>query len=646
MRRTPTGWRSSARRSATPPTASIGCSGQKDIRNWWANPHVSRPGGVELAAATAYAAQAKPVWFTEFGCPAVDKGPNQPNVFYDPKSSESFLPYFSLGSKDDPVQRAYLEAMVTYWRDNAPVSAVYGGPMLRPANMFAWAWDARPYPNFPGLTAVWHDTPNYELGHWLTGRIEEVPLKWIIAELCRAVGVTRYDTSALQSASTLVLGYATSALASPRDILSGLMDAFQFDACESGGQLRFFAKGNVRIAPVTADQLVIEGSDDPGYRLARSADVDLPGALRLTYADPYRAYASAGTEARKAIGNSQNVARMATAATLDPTYASDVASSLLQQVWAGRDTGSIKLPPSRLALDVGDAISLAVGGATLAFRIRAAETSTYRALTLVGFDPSLLKVGSPPGPQTTSPRPTALGPPVIEFMDLPPVTGAEAEVWAPRVVAYASPWAGVDIYRGNGGGGFDLAARIDSPSALGELTSPLYAGPVGRWDRGNVVWLKLYGSATLLSLTEAQVLAGAGAVAIKTAASSQWEVLQYQSATLVGPGTYKLSTLLRGQLGSEGAMQNPAPAGCRVVALDGSLLQPLDMALNQRGLTQLLRYGPSPYPVSDFRYTTTSLAFGSVGLRTVLGVPDRRPAQRTVRRRPVHLDPPHPLRRR
>ena len=31
--------------------------------------------------------------------------PNQPNVFYDPKSSESFLPYFSRGWRDDAIQR-------------------------------------------------------------------------------------------------------------------------------------------------------------------------------------------------------------------------------------------------------------------------------------------------------------------------------------------------------------------------------------------------------------------------------------------------------------------------------------------------------------------------------------------------------------
>lgn len=57
----------------------------KDIRSWWSNAHYNRPGGVESATATAWVPQSKPFWFMEVGCPAVDKGANQPNVFVDPK---------------------------------------------------------------------------------------------------------------------------------------------------------------------------------------------------------------------------------------------------------------------------------------------------------------------------------------------------------------------------------------------------------------------------------------------------------------------------------------------------------------------------------------------------------------------------------
>jgi hypothetical protein len=46
----------------------------EDLRAWWENQHFNRPGGVESATPTACVPQSKPIWFTELGCPAVDRG--------------------------------------------------------------------------------------------------------------------------------------------------------------------------------------------------------------------------------------------------------------------------------------------------------------------------------------------------------------------------------------------------------------------------------------------------------------------------------------------------------------------------------------------------------------------------------------------
>lgn len=150
----------------------------KDIKSWWSSAHYERVGGVELPSPTAWAPQSKPVWLTEVGCPAVDKGANQPNVFPDPKSSENHLPYFSSGSRDDLVQRRYLQAFLGKLdpslgaadADN-PVSPIYGSRMIEPSAIHLWTWDARPYPAFPAATEVWSDGPNWQTGHWLTGRL-------------------------------------------------------------------------------------------------------------------------------------------------------------------------------------------------------------------------------------------------------------------------------------------------------------------------------------------------------------------------------------------------------------------------------------------------------------------------------------------
>ncbi|MFO1144391.1 MAG: hypothetical protein U1E59_18845 [Amaricoccus sp.] len=49
-------------------------------------------------------------------------------------------------------------------------------------------------------------------------------------------------------------------------------------------------------------------------------------------------------------------------------------------------------------------------------------------------------------------------------------------------------------------------------------------------------------------------------------------MLQAGVAELIAPSRYRLSRLLRGQRGTDGAIGNPAPAGARVVALDDALV--------------------------------------------------------------------------
>ena len=72
----------------------------KDIANWWSQPHFDRPNGAEAASATAWVPQSKPFWLMEVGCPAIDKGANEPNLFFDEqKFREPLSPLFQRQSR-------------------------------------------------------------------------------------------------------------------------------------------------------------------------------------------------------------------------------------------------------------------------------------------------------------------------------------------------------------------------------------------------------------------------------------------------------------------------------------------------------------------------------------------------------------------
>ena len=85
-------------------------------------------------------------------------------------------------------------------------------------------------------------------------------------------------------------------------------------------------------------------------------------------------------------------------------------------------------------------------------------------------------------------------------------------------------------------------------------------------------------------------------------------------AELIAPGRYRLTRLLRGQRGTEGAMGNPVPAGARAVVLD-AVLASLPIAEADLGLPWNWRIGPASRPASDETYMATSFTPEGVGLR-------------------------------
>jgi hypothetical protein len=97
-------------------------------------------------------------------------------------------------------------------------------------------------------------------------------------------------------------------------------------------------------------------------------------------------------------------------------------------------------------------------------------------------------------------------------------------------------------------------------------------------------------------------------------------VIQFAEASLVAPGVYDLSTLLRGQAGTEGAMRDPVPAGARFVMLDASLRQ-VDMNSGDIGLPFNWRFGPAPYDIGNSSYSSRlAFAFTGLGLRPLAPV--------------------------
>lgn len=601
----------------------------KDFRTWWSQPHYDRPGGVEAANPTEWVPQSKPIRFTELGCAAIDRGSNQPNVFYDPKSSESALPHDSRGWRDDVIQRRYLEVMLAYWSDaaNNPPSTQYAGQMVDMSRAALWAWDARPFPDFPARDDIWGDSANWQVGHWLSGRVGAAPLAALVRDLCVRGGMSadQLDTTALWQ---VVSGDAITAIESPRTSLTALMKFFSIDAVEAGGRIVFRPRDRLSVATLAPDDMVVTSDGAEPFELKRAQSTELPQSLDWNVVRPDDgSYDPASVEARRPTSTGQGVVSETFAFAVTLEEADRRCRTGLMEAWVGIDTLNCALPPSRLGLIASDIIKLNYDGRDVSFRLGEVSDGEYRAISAVRHDETIYDL--PPG----APRAAKLqgvatfGAPLVAFADIPKISEGDTD-YRPYAAAYARPWPGqLAIWRSASSDNFEVLDTISAPASFGVLVDDLAPGPVWRFDNGNALLIDL-SSGTPNSVPDTDLFNGANYAAVESA-TGIWEVLQYGTAELVSTGRYRLSHLLRGQRGTEAAIG--AAVGARVLLLDDTVRQ-LPIAQGDVGREWQWRIGPATGAASDV--INTALTYTPAGR----GLEPFSPAQMRMRRDSATLD--------
>jgi hypothetical protein len=578
----------------------------KDIVGWWSNAHFNRISGVESSEPTAWAPSGKPVWFTEVGAPAVDKGPNQPNVFPDPKSSESAAPYFSSGGRSDLAQQRFLEAHGRWWDPDGagfedaanPVSSVYGGRMVDLSRLYVWAWDARPYPAFPLLEGVWSDGGNWSLGHWLNGRLSGISLAGLVGAILADQGLRAVDAADVNGFLT---GYVIADPSSARSALRPLVDLFGLAVHEDDGEVVFRSPDALAVAPVEISDIALDGNG-AAVEKTRAADGDLPVSVSLSFQDGLREYQSAAARALRESAAYDREQALALPAIMDTSEAEALAADRLGRAWRGREEVRLAVPAAAPGPQTGSVIR--VSGSEAEFLVTEIDEGVLRRLSAR----RILRVAPAPWrprlPFDTASTAAVTGEPLALFMDLPMVSNGAPEDRF-RVAAWAKPWKTETLYVSPEATGFDLRASIGLPAVVGELLEPLGPGSAGRVDRSGTIGVVL-SDGELQSVSKLQLLNGANAAAIRSA-SGQWELVQFETAEETAPSVWRLGGLLRGQLGTEDAMAAGAAAGAPFALLDDAV-RPAGLAPSEIGLSLNWRVGPAGEDFSGpsfGRYTET-----------------------------------------
>lgn len=579
----------------------------KDIRSWWSLPHTNRLGGVQQATYTDWQPQSKPIWFTELGCPAIDKGANQPNVFLDAKSSESVRPYYSNGAADDLMQARYLQAMLGYWGDaaNNPESPHYLGRMIDMTRAHVWAWDMRPWPAFPANSELWSDAENHATGHWLNGRVAQVSLAQVVREICAYSGQGNCDTAALYGA---VKGYTLRGDESAREALQPLMLAHGFDVIEQAGVFVFRSRDGATRFELATEGLAVDDETDQPLQYHRGPPG--PARVRVSYLDGDNDYQAGAAEAVQPEATTPDVSHTGLDMVLGSDQAQVIAERWLNEGRVARDVASFALPPSQAAIGAGDVVQLMHGTTSARYRIDRIEEMGLRKVSAVRVEPGVYHAAPATARRHAKAGAVAAGPVFGMLLDLPLL--AESDVAQhPYIAVAADPWPGpVTVYSSAGDSGYGLAGSLTRGAILGRTQSDLPASAPGRWARGKELQVVL-DTGALHSASATDVLNGANVAALRTNAG--WEVFQFQTAELIAPKTYRLGMLLRGQAGTDAVMQDVLSAGADFVALDGVTQIALATALI--GAERHYRVGPADRAYDSGRYHHFTATHLGVGLR-------------------------------
>jgi hypothetical protein len=568
----------------------------KDLPGWWSHSHHDRPGGVRSAASTAWVPGMKPIRLTEFGCAAVDRGGNAPNLFQDPKSAESSLPPFSTGVRDDRMQRRALEAVLGHFAepDNNPVSTVYGGPMLASAD--AWCWDARPWPVFPGRDDVWADAGAWRTGHWLNGRLAGETRGLISAVLQR--GGLAADDFSIGSVSGAVQGYVIDRPMRTRDALEPLLAALGQVAAERGGKVAVTGEATAETGLAHAPLALPErGASVRADRSLESA----PGTARVRFVDGDADYQT-GVAVAWSSGTGGGI-DLDLPAVCSASLARAAAQRALEGAAEERLTVALG-PLEAMKLEPGDRVS--VEGHGSGWRVMRLELDEAPSAVLERIP--AVSVETNDGEAVLRDESAGVvGAPFFRIVELPPLVGDETDS-RPIAIGAADPWRPMRVFAGPSAEALTPRGEVTRPATVGELVEPLAAGPRHRWDDVNALLVRVEGRAPE-SRALGAVLAGGNAAAIETA--DGWELVQFRTAELVGEDVWRLSGLLRGQQGTESTMATGAPAGAVVVLLDA---EPARAASSraERGLPLIWRAVPTGAPgggplASEVAYSATGL---------------------------------------
>lgn len=544
----------------------------------------------------------KPVWFTELGFPSVDGCANQPNVFYDPSSKESYFPRGSRARINFQAQREALNASLDYLQAR---NKTEGKADLVPKS-FVWCWDARPFSFWPDLDGVWKDSKLWATGHWVNGKLGNSTLGAIVGELLELSGLEKQDFDVTRLTDT-VEGYIINQGMTVRAAIEQLQAAYFFDIVETDGILKCVSRGKVLSdIAVSQDDLIPNNKNGIAdiIEIARAQELELPRTVNVSYIDRPFNYDPVNQSSQRQTVKAVEQVMLNLPLVMSSTQAKKIADVTLYGAWKERVSYSFILPPKYAKLEPTDVISIETDSA--AHQMRIVKTDIERnglmRVAAVAEDSSSYDFDSSTNKTNSKTQiPELVTETIIEILDLPPLSddiSSNQALIKIAVCGNGDNWNGAAIYVATSNEKEFVPLTVISDSAtMGVTISDLKPGISVTFDESNAVDVILF-SGELYNVTESSILNGANLALIGD------ELIQFQNAELIGDSKYRLSKLLRGRYGTESKIEHHE-SGTRFVLITPCLFS-YNIPSNMIGRTisfKAVSYGQHLEEVAENEFT-------------------------------------------
>lgn len=415
-----------------------------------------------------------------------------------------------------------------------------------------------------------------------------------VSDLCDRSGLDAADIDVSDLTQDL-RGYMVSSVDSARPAIEQLAKVFSFNGCEEDDKIVFKMRGADPVASIARDECgAVEGGDSPiaAITTTRAQQLDLPQFCMVTSPDPARDFEADTQQSQRQAANAGKVAQFNTAVVMTADERVRLANLFMYDAWTSRTGLKFNTDARHDRLMPGDVVTLDGRRTLLLGRTSGGASIDWEA---VSDDASVLtQYGTGVSGDYPQQVPPQTVPTYQVLLDVPLLSDAEDTPGAYVAAWGISPhWRGGVVYRSvDEGVSWSRMATFPRPGvSIGDAVNALVDFSGGNvFDEVNTLTVRMR-NGTPSSMTRDAVLAGGNAVAVRSTADSDnsgWEILQFRTATLNGDGSYTLSGLLRGRLGTDWAMAGHA-IGDDVVLLTTSTLRDFAIEASEIGVPTLTK---------------------------------------------------------